>query len=313
MLEMEQQIYEDEGINWKRISFSDNQKCLELIDGKPNGTPGVFLTLDDAFRKVGDIADTEFLKQLHKTYGTRGTKAILSGSSSSSSGGGDGGGGGGKTTDSTTPTKKPSKWSNLRARVRAKQGKGTAFGVKVGLSKDDSNGLHPFYLRPRLTHNTHFGIKHYAGIVEYNVEGFNIKNIESFGEDIKKLCSTSTAPFLTEMFQAAKEAKLAANSIAESGSPKKNRRNRRASFSLRNKSVSSQFKGQLSSLMDTLTSTTPHYIRCVKPNALKAPNMLVPDECLRQLKHAGMMEVVRIRQQGFSTREGTLIEISVFG
>ena len=65
--------------------------------------------------------------------------------------------------------------------------------------------------------------------------------------------------------------------------------------------------------MDTLTSTTPHYIRCVKPNALKAPNMLVPDECLRQLKHAGMMEVVRIRQQGFSTREGTLIEISVFG
>ena len=306
---MEQQIYEDEGINWKRISFSDNQKCLELIDGKPNGTPGVFLTLDDAFRKVGDIADTEFLKQLHKTYGTRGTKAILSGSSSSSSGGGDGGGG--KTTNSTTPTKKPSKWSNLRARVRAKQGK--AFGVKVGLSKDDSNGLHPFYLRPRLTHNTHFGIKHYAGIVEYNVEGFNIKNIESFGEDIKKLCSTSTDPFLTEMFQAAKEAKLAANSIAESGSPKKLKKNRRASFSLRNKSVSSQFKGQLSSLMDTLTSTTPHYIRCVKPNALKAPNMLVPDECLRQLKHAGMMEVVRIRQQGFSTREGTLIEISVFG
>lgn len=45
--------------------------------------------------------------------------------------------------------------------------------------------------------------------------------------------------------------------------------------------------------MDTLTSTTPHYIRCVKPNALKAPNMLVPDECLRQLKHAGMMEVVK--------------------
>ena len=310
MLEMEQQIYEEEGISWKRISFSDNEKCLELIDGKPNGKPGIFSTLDDKFRAVGSDANIEFLKQLHKTFGThRGTKSILgssgSGSSSGSSGGG-GGGGGGNNSDTDKTEKKPSKWSNLRARVRAKQGKGTAFGVKVNMTKDNKNdGLHPFYVRPRLTHGTHFGIKHYAGVVEYDVKGFNLKNIESFGEDIKALCATTTSPFIREVFATAKLVEQLTKGCGGGGGSGGNnsKRNRRASFSLRSKSVSYQFKGQLSSLMETLKTTTPHYIRCVKPNQIKAPNMLVPDECLRQLKHAGMMEVVRIRQQGFATRE----------
>ena len=84
-------------------------------------------------------------------------------------------------------------------------------------------------------------------------------------------------------------------------SPKK--KTRRKSVSLRNPSISSQFKDQLSNLMYTINLTKPFYIRCVKPNQTKSPNMLVPDDCLRQLKHAGMMEVVRIRQQGFATRE----------
>jgi myosin-5 len=40
MLLQEQIIYEDEGINWKRITFSDNQQCLDLIDNKVHGKPG---------------------------------------------------------------------------------------------------------------------------------------------------------------------------------------------------------------------------------------------------------------------------------
>ena len=32
-----------------------------------------------------------------------------------------------------------------------------------------------------------------------------------------------------------------------------------------------QFKGSLQQLMSTLNSTTPHYIRCIKPNDGKIP------------------------------------------
>jgi myosin heavy subunit len=281
MLEMEQIIYEEEGINWQRITFSDNQECLDLIDGKVNGqTPGVFLTLDDKFRVVGAKADTEFLKALHKTYGKRSMRALVGNVVAAA-----------KKEES--PKKKTSKWSNLRAQVIKKKTNKTV------------DGLHPYYVRPRLTHQTHFGIKHYAGVVEYDVKGFNLKNIESFGEDIKQLCATSTFSFMTQVFNTTKKV-MKSSSGAAFGATTTPKKSRRASFSLRNQSVSSQFKNQLSMLMTELKATTPHYIRCVKPNQKKQPNMLVPDDCLRQLKHAGMMEVVRIRQQGFATREDHL-------
>lgn len=44
---MEQEEYEREGISWSFISFPDNQECLDLIDGKPNG---LLAMLDDECR-----------------------------------------------------------------------------------------------------------------------------------------------------------------------------------------------------------------------------------------------------------------------
>jgi myosin-5 len=36
-------------------------------------------------------------------------------------------------------------------------------------------------------------------------------------------------------------------------------------------SLASQFRDQLGALMDTLNATSPHYIRCIKPNDHKQP------------------------------------------
>ena len=44
-----------------------------------------------------------------------------------------------------------------------------------------------------------------------------------------------------------------------------------------------QFKQQLRELMSAIDLTTPHYIRCINPNAEKAPNKFNKDEVLRAL------------------------------
>ena len=86
-------------------------------------------------------------------------------------------------------------------------------------------------------------------------------------------------------------------------SKKPQRSRRRSTTSLKGKSVSAQFKEQLNGLVTTLDLTNPRFVRCVKPNPEKLPFHMIPSDCFMQLKYAGMMEAIRIRQQGYSMRE----------
>ena len=72
---------------------------------------------------------------------------------------------------------------------------------------------------------------------------------------------------------------------------------------IRGTSVASQFKTSLQSLVDDLEQTLPHYIRCIKPNLRKSPNMFASGEVLKQLRYSGMMEAIRIRREGYALRE----------
>ena len=54
--------------------------------------------------------------------------------------------------------------------------------------------------------------------------------------------------------------------------------------------------------MTILKTSTPHYIRCIKPNNLKQGRIFSPGMCNRQLACSGVYEAVRIRQQGFPHR-----------
>eukprot|EP00871_Galdieria_phlegrea_P005518 jgi/Galph1/5968/GphlegSOOS_G4581.1 len=66
--------------------------------------------------------------------------------------------------------------------------------------------------------------------------------------------------------------------------------------------VLSQFRPQLHSLMEILNSTTPRYVRCVKPNGRTRPHEFRSNDVLRQLQCAGVFEYVRLRRSGLPVR-----------
>jgi myosin heavy subunit len=56
-------------------------------------------------------------------------------------------------------------------------------------------------------------------------------------------------------------------------------------------------------LMYTLNSTSPHFIRCFKPNELKVCDNFDAHFVVRQLRYLGIKEVVNIRQRGYPLRK----------
>ncbi|KAL8150294.1 hypothetical protein V2J09_020102 [Rumex salicifolius] len=72
---------------------------------------------------------------------------------------------------------------------------------------------------------------------------------------------------------------------------------------------------QLQQLMETLNSTEPHYIRCVKPNNLLKPSIFENVNVMQQLRcgvSKGVLEAIRISCAGYPTRRTFFEFISRF-
>ena len=67
-------------------------------------------------------------------------------------------------------------------------------------------------------------------------------------------------------------------------------------------SVGNRFRAQLGSLQQTLDSTDQHFVRCIKPNIHKAAKDWNAELVLNQLKYLSVMEIVRVRSEGFPVR-----------
>ncbi|KAK8639453.1 hypothetical protein V6N13_137831 [Hibiscus sabdariffa] len=78
-------------------------------------------------------------------------------------------------------------------------------------------------------------------------------------------------------------------------------------------SIGSRFKQQLQSLLETLSSTEPHYIRCVKPNNLLKPSIFENKNVLQQLQCGGVMEAIRISCAGYPTKKPFVEFVDRFG
>jgi len=130
--------------------------------------------------------------------------------------------------------------------------------------------------------------------VKYTANDFVEKNVETLSTELKSLLPASQIDEIREIFMPAPSISKAPVAAVTPG---------RRGGNIRGISVASQFKTSLQELMSDLEKTTPHYIRCVKPNLIKQANSLDSGEVLRQLRYAGMMEAIRIRRQGYANRE----------
>ncbi|KAK9081486.1 hypothetical protein Syun_030810 [Stephania yunnanensis] len=129
---------------------------------------------------------------------------------------------------------------------------------------------------------TDFTISHYAGKVAYQTDSFLDKNRDYVVVEHCNLLSSSKCPFVAGLFPALPEESL------------------RSSYKF--SSVSTRFKQQLQALMETLNTTEPHYIRCVKPNSFNRPQKFENQSVLHQLRCGGVLEAVRISLAGYPTR-----------
>lgn len=68
IFEIEQQEYASEGIDWSYVTFTDNQPCLDLIEGRPFGKSGILMAMDDVWRMKGKEADEKFLAEIHLNF-----------------------------------------------------------------------------------------------------------------------------------------------------------------------------------------------------------------------------------------------------
>ncbi|XP_054741861.1 myosin heavy chain, muscle isoform X22 [Anastrepha obliqua] len=138
----------------------------------------------------------------------------------------------------------------------------------------------------------HFAIGHYAGVVAYNITGWLEKNKDPLNDTVVDQFKKSANKLLVEIF---------ADHPGQSGTAeqaKGGRGKKGGGFA----TVSSAYKEQLNSLMTTLRSTQPHFVRCIIPNEMKQPGVVDAHLVMHQLTCNGVLEGIRICRKGFPNR-----------
>uniref|UniRef100_A0A665W069 Myosin VAb n=1 Tax=Echeneis naucrates TaxID=173247 RepID=A0A665W069_ECHNA len=153
--------------------------------------------------------------------------------------------------------------------------------------------------KPRLS-NRAFIIHHFADKVEYQCEGFLEKNKDTVNEEqinvlkkskVKKFINCSLLISLSQSGSLC-DGRNTKYSVGRLGQGQRDNK----------KTVGLQFRQSLHLLMGTLNATTPHYVRCIKPNDHKAPFTLDPVRAVQQLRACGVLETIRISAAGFPSR-----------
>uniref|UniRef100_A0A3Q2QNY7 Myosin VA n=1 Tax=Fundulus heteroclitus TaxID=8078 RepID=A0A3Q2QNY7_FUNHE len=158
--------------------------------------------------------------------------------------------------------------------------------------------------KPRMS-NRAFIIQHFADKVEYQCEGFLEKNKDTVNEEQINVLKASKFNLLVELFHDEEKATTPTGHVAGTGGRTrlsiKPDKGRDTSSKEHKKTVGCQFRNSLQMLMETLNATTPHYVRCIKPNDFKL-YPFVNNRAVQQLRACGVLETIRISAAGFPSR-----------
>merc|ERR1719154_77906 len=158
-----------------------------------------------------------------------------------------------------------------------------------------SLGKLPVFLKPasKTDKNAHFGVSHYAGVVNYNVTSWLEKNKDPVNETVVELFkSTSKCQLLVHLWR---------DHPGQPTAPPKDEGKKKKKGG-GGKTVSSVYLVSLGELMTTLYSCEPHFVRCLVPNNHKKPGDVEPPLIMHQLTCNGVLEGIRICMRGFPNR-----------
>ncbi|KAF7167206.1 hypothetical protein CNMCM5623_000601 [Aspergillus felis] len=146
----------------------------------------------------------------------------------------------------------------------------------------------PKYRASRLSQG--FVLTHYAAEVEYDTQGWLEKNKDPLNDNVTRLLARSRDKHVASLFSDCGD-------LDEDNDLPKSRV-KKGLF----RTVAQRHKEQLSSLMNQLHQTHPHFVRCIIPNHKKRPKMLNAPLVLDQLRCNGVLEGIRIARTGFPNR-----------
>eukprot|EP00667_Euglena_gracilis_P000392 EG_transcript_392 len=142
------------------------------------------------------------------------------------------------------------------------------------------HGRHKSFRKPRIGKST-FGVAHYSGEVWYTANGMREKNVDPLKPALRKLLSASRNPLTAALLTAPQEGEQQRLGMA---------------------TVAKFFQSSLQDLVQMIDLTNPHWIRCIKPHSSNRPRMFWGSEVMSQLRCAGVLETIRIRQMGYPMR-----------
>ncbi|XP_036073108.1 unconventional myosin-XV [Oryzias melastigma] len=174
----------------------------------------------------------------------------------------------------------------------------------------------PCYARPK-SQMPVFTVYHYAGAVTYQVRDFSLcchtgneqlyptdnivslqvhnflnKNHDQFRTEVVELFARSRTQMISELFQ-----KLQDNYIQQRELGWRGRGLRQQPST-----AASHFLQSLTELTTRLERCKTTFIRCLKPNFVKLPGIFDVDYVSDQLRHAGILETIHIRKEGYPVR-----------
>ncbi|CAJ0873836.1 11776_t:CDS:10 [Entrophospora sp. SA101] len=150
-----------------------------------------------------------------------------------------------------------------------------------------------YFKKPRFPKND-FTICHYANDVTYDAENFLEKNKDTVPDEHLDLLKNTKFEFLEEI--------ITKSSPPSSPTTPKPDAKRSSLAAPKKPTLGSIFKKSLINLMETISSTNTHYIRCIKPNEEKIASKFESQMVLSQLRACGVLETIRISCAGYPTR-----------